>query len=233
MKLPSRRAMILISAAIVGMVLILNPGGASSNRDMQTSSKDLDAFANAALQEYVRIFVTEENYAKYGFRTYKHALEASVGDPLSEMMIPLEQVKSYEAGLEVSKILTDIQVYWFPVISEGMVHTKLQVLEREGEYIAGEFGGTRKVQIIADMQNRLPDLLKRERLSFEEPPLLVRVPALRATFLYLEYREAGYFVPAMINPELLSLENGVIYRSEEVLSRLSKFAQSIDGDVLD
>jgi len=195
-----------------------------------SSQEPLKELAQESLQDYVRDVLTEENYAEFGFESLEEAQRASVGDPLSVMFIGLEQLKGYEPGTGARPWLMDVRIFWFPVIADDRVRTKLEMVELDGEWVAGEFGGIATVERIATALEFLPMLLDERGIARPDELVLVRIPALRAAFLYLESAGEEFFVPAMVQPERYDLLEEEVYPADELLHRLSEFAQEIDPE---
>jgi hypothetical protein len=80
----------------------------------------------------------------------------------------------------------------------------------------------------------LPHNRKKKVVKRKEPqePLLVKIPSLHAVFLYVESPRGEFLVPAMPQPQRFNLQDAQIYPADDVLAKLSEFAQEIDEDKL-
>lgn len=212
-----------------GVLLAIVGGSLIALFAVVVSSQDpLKELAQESLQDYVRDILTEVNYAEFGFKSLEEAQEAHVGDPLAVMFVGLEQLQVYEPGTGARPWLVDERIFWFPVVVEGQTRTKLEMVELNGEWVAGEFGGIATVERIATALEVLPMLLEERGLAWPDELMLVRIPALRAVFLYLESAGEEFFVPAMVQPERYDLLAEEVYPADELLYRLSEFAQQIE-----
>lgn len=185
-------------------------------------------FSQKALKSYVNNVVNEKNFAKFGFKSLKEGQVARLGDPYRVMYIGLKNLKTYKAGTGVKPLLIDAKTLWFPVMVEGQTRTKLEIVEKDGKWISGEFGGIRTVQEICMVKNQLPMLFQLKEIKSPSKPILVKIPALYAMFLYVESPSGELFIPAMIQPQRFTFQNGEIYAAGEVLSKLREFAREID-----
>ena len=207
--------------------IILLPGDAYSQQEVR---KPTIEFAQRALEGYVKNTVTERNFAKLGFKTLGEAQVARLGDPYRVMFIGLADLTAYETGIGARPLLVDAKTLWFPVMVGEETRTKLEITEKEGKLVPGEFGRFKTVENVIMAKDRIPGLL--ESIGVEAPyeVMLVRIAALRALLLYVESPEGEYLIPAMIQPQRYGLENGEMYPADEVLSKLRDFAREIDPD---
>lgn len=185
-------------------------------------------FAQKSLEGYVNNVLSEKNFAKFNFKTLGEAKMARLGTPYKVMYIGLSPLKAYKAGTGLRPILTDAKTLWFPVMVEGKVRTKLEIVEKEGKWIAGEFGGIRVVREIAIVRDQVPSLLESKGLREPYEVILVKIPALYAVFFYVESSRGEYLIPAMAQPQRYKLQNGKMYAADEVLSKLRDIAKEID-----
>lgn len=217
---------------VLGLALVLVVGQLAHSQDVPEPPKG-DA-AQEALQVYIEQFVTEENFAAYGFKDLKEAQAAKVAEPYAVMFISLEDLKGYKPGTGAMPILQDARIYWYAVTANGNTRTKLEMAQVNGEWIPGEFGGVSTVQEVVTARISLERHIESGRLEARpDQVVVVKIPALIATFLYFESAEEEYFIPAMVQAERFRLEKGTLYTTDEVLSILSRIAQPIDGSKAD
>ncbi len=215
----ARKSSILLSLVLVGVSLPVS--------SQETSSKAVQEFATSSLRNYVQNLLTSENVTRYGFENLKDAQTAQLGEPLRVMLIGLMDLKAYREG-SAKRLLRDTKTFWFPVTVRGQTLSKLEVIEKEGRLIAGEFGGFRSAQQVAAVRRETPRLLEAKGVQPPYEISLVKVPALAAVFLGVEGAGGEYLIPAMAQPERFRLENAEIYQAGDVLKRLSEVAQKVD-----
>lgn len=199
----------------------------------QKAPQEQEEFAQEALESYVKHVLNEKNFANFGFRSLGEAQVARVGDPYSVMFIGLTDLQAYEPGTGARPLLVDPKILWYPVVVEGETRTKVEIVEKDGEWLAGEFGQIRPVQAASRAQDRLPRLLESIGADVpDKPAVLVRIPALQATFLYIERAGEEFLISAMVQPQRYGLEAEEIYPADEVLSRLAEYAAKIDENTI-
>lgn len=184
--------------------------------------------AQKSLSNFVENVLTEKNVARFGFQSLAEARSARVGEPLTVMMIGLASIKEYKKGEKVTAQFINPKTFWVPVLVAGDTRAKLEMTEKSGSLVAGEFGGMRTAAKISSARQRLPRLLESGGVSGVKTTALVRVPALAAEFVYVESAQGEFFTPAMLNPERLNLDDDKLYSAEDVLLRLHDIAKEID-----
>lgn len=214
------------SLLLMGMLIVSLPTVAAGAREL--SPREQMGKAQATLSLYVTDALTERNAGRYGFRSLQEAKSAKVGEPLPVMLIGLSSLKVYKSDTKVGSILIDTKTLWYPVLANGETRTKIEMIIKDGALVSGEFGGIKSPERISSARKMIPRLIERGAIRDAKKPILVRIPALAAEFLYLETGQGDYFLPAMVNPERFDLDDGKVYPAAEILSRLRDIAKDID-----
>lgn len=210
---------------LLGCFIILLPGIMYAQEAIQKPAME---FAQKSFEGYVKNVVNEKNFANFGFKSLKEAQAARLGEPYRVMIIGLKALKTYKSGTGASPLLMDAKTLWFPVMVEQETRTKLEIIERDGKWIAGEFGGIKGVKEIVMVQNRLPELLESKEIKAPYKTMLLKVPVLFAAFLYVESSKGEFLIPATLQPQRYNLQNAQIYSADEVLSKFREIAKEID-----
>lgn len=198
------------------------------SQEVKAIGKPVLGFAQKALEGYSKKVINKKNFAKFGFKSFKEAQVARVGDPYRVMFFGLKNLRTYEPGTGVKPLLIDPNTLWFPVVVEGKTRTRLEVIQRDGKLIAGAFGGIRTVKKVTGVKNQLPKLLKSKKIKKTKQPMLIKIPPLYAMFLYIESPKGEFLIPTMIQPQRYKLKNGQMYIADEVLTKLREVARKID-----
>ena len=185
-------------------------------------------FAKKALEGYVNNALNEENVSRFGFKNLDEARTATLGIPRRVMVIGLRDLKQYKPGTAAKRLLSDVKAYWFPVMVGRETRTKLEIIEKEDKLVAGEFGKVNIVREVVSAEAQMPELLKSREIEEPLAPSILKIPALQAMFLYIEYKDQEFLVPAMAQPQRFKLGKAKLYTVDKVLSELSKVAQEID-----
>jgi hypothetical protein len=221
------RRMAKMTVAATGMALAL---AASAQSQHVAISSHVMTFAKTSLQAYVRDVVNEKNVANFGFKTVGEARRAEVGTPFEVRVVELRALKQYTSASDAPSLLQATGTLWFPVLVEGTVRTKLEVVQKGNELIPGEFGGTNEVGEIARVSGRLATILRDQGITVPTKVELVKVPPLFATFFYATDGGRHLAVPAMVQPQRYGLENGRAYPLADLLAILARYAQQIQAD---
>lgn len=211
--------------ALVGLIFVGFLPAVNSRAEAQMSQKE---FSQKSLEGYIRDVVNERNFANFGFKSLEEAKLARLGDPYKVMIIGLRDLKRYTPGSGVKNLLIDGKTLWYPVLVNGEIRAKLEIIEKEGKWIAGEFGRMKKAQKIYTAREALPRLLDSKGIGEPYTVMLIKIPALFAEFLYVESSKGEFFVPAMVQPERYKIKDAQVYDADEVLSQLKEAAQDID-----
>lgn len=219
------RFTLLVATFLSAIILLPNISYSQEAKAIEKATLD---FAQKALEGYCKNVVNKKNFGRYGFKTLKGSQVARVGKPYRVMAIGLDNLLAYNSGAGAKSSFIDPNMLWFPVIVDGKVRTRVEIIQRKRKLIAGAFGGTISVQKVAGVANQLPKLIKSREVKKPYNIMLVKIPSMRATFLYIDSSEQEFLVPAMVQPQRFKLKNGQMYRADEVLSQLKEVAKKID-----
>jgi len=211
----------------LGLLLVLGglqPGAAELGQ--APTQKEAQTF----LEQYVRDVLNGRNCTAFGFLNYNEARSARVGEPYPVMLVKLVDLKNYQQGTDLRSLWVPTGKWWFPVLVNGRGRTKIEVLARNGQYLAGEFGGTRTAREILKVISRLPKIFPAEQVSPTDIRLVV-IPALKANFLFLAGPQANYLIPCTVLPGRYDLENGTPADPEALLTTLKSYAEEIGEDL--
>lgn len=217
------RVLLLVFASL----LFFYVGGNAYSQEKAVVEKEVKEFAQTSLEGYIKNVLTTKNVGNFGFRTLGEAQMAKVGDALPVMNIELKDLKAYKPGAGVKSLLSGEKTNWFPVTVEGEVRAKLEIIEIDGKLISGNFGARSEAQRLAAIRDQLPGLLKSKEIEKPNIQTLLKIPVLKAIFLYIESSQGKFLIPAMASPQRYDLQNGELYLAVEVLSRLSEYAKKI------
>jgi len=189
------------------------------------AAQDLTELAQKALRTYTTRLVNDRNYASLGFRSLGEANAATLGSPQTVTLIGLADLKGYTPGTPAKAVLRDARAVWFPVLVGGQTRTKLEMVQSGGRWVPGEFGAAQTAQQIGRVVSELPNKLAAARIKLPEKLVLVKVPSLMATFIYVDSESGEFLVPAMLSPERLAVEQGRPYPAQELLLKLKEAAK--------
>ncbi len=195
---------------------------------MLTTRKDTVQFAQRSLEGYVKNFLTEKNCSKFGFKSLQEAQSARVGEPYQIKLIGLKELKSYEPRTEAKSGVIHTKDLWFPVQVNNEIRTKLELVDKNGRLVPGEFGTINSVETIVTVRNQIPGLLESRQIRSDCKISLLKIPVLNANFFLVSSSAGDFLIPAMMQPQRFNIENAKIYKAEEILAILTKYVQQID-----
>lgn len=184
-------------------------------------------FASSSLNNYVKNAISEQNVGNFGFKSLGEAQDAKVGKAYPVISLDLQEIKAYRAGAKVKSLKAKTETTWFPVTVSEEVVAKLEIIEKNGRMIAGDFGAGSEAKRMARTITESSSLLKSREITAEDSMQILRVPHLKADFLFIESPQGEYLIPAMALPGRYDLKNGELYPAVEVLGRLKKHAEEI------
>lgn len=192
----------------------------------------IKAFAQTSLDSYVTKVVRQETAQKYGFQTLDEAKSSRLGEPLRLMTLDLKDVKAYRPGAGIKSMPVRQKIMWYPVLVNSHTRAKLEVVEHDGKLLSGPFGAGNEAKRVSAALERIPGLLKAHNAGEQRATALVKIPALKATFLYVETASGNYLVPAMYSAQRFNLKPTELYPAEEVLLKLKKISKDLPDDLL-
>lgn len=203
-------------ALIFASTLLLLVAGCRSEQAQKPqppASNPKDA-ATSAIQTFQQA-VTAQNYRSLGFESADEVKSASLGQPLSQFDIGLDQLKSYKEGADVNSLLSPSPDTIFPVTVSGQVRSAVIVSKREGGYVPTTFGRA--------------DIVKALSRYREQPnDFVVRIPALNTYYVGRRVENRFLMTPIIEDPRV-NLKPGVAVPAEDVLKQLAPIANAYNG----
>ncbi len=196
-----------------------------------TINKEVVAQSPRLLEKFLAKAISEKNFQDFGFRDFKEVQAARLGDPYPVKFIGLKELKANKGGTGARTLMSDSKQLWFPVMVGGEVRSQFVVREKGGKLMASQFGKDKTAQTISLVQKQMPAVLETKNIKAPYKTSLLEVPALMATFFYVESPQGDFLVPAMAQPGRYKLENGQLYPADEVLSKLREYAKEIDENL--
>lgn len=196
------------------------------------TDQERGAFASTSLQGYVKDVLTEKNVGRYGFSTVGEASAATLGEPLRVHSIEMKELKAYRPGAGLRSMQSDTRTTWYPVIAGNEVRAKLEIVETAGKLLAGGFGAASEARRISAARQQIPEKLRAKGIPAASTMALVKIPALKATFLYVESPGGSFLVPAMASPHRFGVENGDLYPADDLLSRMKEQVKDLPDDLV-
>lgn len=190
----------------------------------------LKSFANRSLSFYLNNIINKDNFTSFGFDEYGETSKAELSEPYKIHYMGVEDLKKYEAGTDYKKIIMDAKKFWFPVMVNGEFRLRLEIIDKNGKLIAGEFGGSQSMKMMGKSSNRMNNMFANQKIEAEKVSI-IQIPAMHVMLYYAKTSEGDFFIPAL-DMKHYNLEAGKLYSPEEIFGILKKFAKDIDPKII-
>ena len=207
---------------LLGMLLAF-PAVAEAQVAPMTSAQRPDTAARAALQTFARL-VSQRNFRAFGFETAEDVRVATLGQPLREYMVWLEELRSYTPSANAESLLHAVDRVAYPVLVRGAVRSSLTLALERGRWTSYAFGNPTLTRSIEELRT---ELVARERLQPAEIVLL-RVPALNTAFLAWSVNQRTVLTP-LADDARFGFQRGALMPAADAFGRMVAAARAHNG----
>lgn len=170
------------------------------------------------------LLVTKENRQQMGFDSVEEVRAATLGVPLPEFMVRLDELQKFHEGEDPSRLLHSTGRLTFPVLVQGRTRSSVTLGRGEKGWEAVSYGGPNYIRLLAEERGRL---MEKEGRSADEY-LEVRVPALNLSFLGAR-KEGRLFLTPLFEDPRFPLKKGATLPAEEVFKAIQPAAREHTG----
>ena len=214
-----RTKLIAIAIALFPvMVLAQAPAGA----DLSAEARDSKSIAQASLATLVEL--ASKDSAALGFASPGDAKRAELSLPLSDFIIGLDTLRTWQANMDPLSLLRPTGLVIYPVHVAGSVQSSITVKKQNGQWQAVSFGAPKQAANVAGNRERVA-----KRINVQPENIFqVRIPAFNLSFI--GHIENGKLMLSPVNdsPQYGYLA-GVPVAAEQVLGRLQPDAERDQG----
>jgi len=205
---------ILVFAAIALLINYISAQNQAPEEALLTAEKGLEQFKN---------LVTETNYKDFGFETAEEIHNATLGEPIREFMVGLDELKGYRSEDDPKILLKGGDEYTYPVTAANHVRASLTVGKKGDRWKLVSFGSPHTSKLIAKtLERRCTERLPRSSY------FIVKVPALY--YFFLGYRQGDrLLIIPLSDDRKLDFKTGRTIPSERAFALLSKSVSSKTG----
>src|SRR5262245_11891040 len=176
-----------------------------------------DKVAAEALTRFAAL-VTRENYRQMGFDSPEQVRSASLGPPMRQFSVGLDDLKKFDTGSDPSKLLAGADTLIYPVLAGDGVRSSI-TLQRDSA------GGWRAVAFGAPIFTRAVWGARPRSEAAGASPFIVRVPALNLFFLGTR-RDGELMLAPVVDDPRLKFEKGVPVPAATVFAALVPLARA-------
>ncbi len=209
--------------AILVAVLALAVSSESRAQDQDASAKAAVAAAQAGLAAFAEL-VTSANYRQMGFERPEDVRKATLGVPVGDFFVRLDELQRYQPGANPSALLRSGLEFVFPVLVQGAVRSSLTVSRVKSDWRATSFGAPSLMRLLEGVRAAKSKETAQPPSSF----FVVRVPALKLQFL--GHNEGGaLMLTPIVDDARFGFKAGASIPAEKALEQLLPAAKRHDG----
>ena len=181
--------------------------------------------AEEGLPQFLSIMPREE-VEHYGLKSVDELEIAALGEPYQVHTIMPQSLKSYEKGTRLSSLITETNLWYFPIVVNSEARVILTVDFFEGRWQAVDLGGAPLAERLQSLSTQLPDLLKDKGVSGGFSMKFVRIfRSGYLDFMIVDSDKGEFVIPLLANPDWLGVENNKLYAPEEIMPKVAESVQ--------
>jgi hypothetical protein len=182
-------------------------------------------FAKKSLGDFAQL-VQQVDVRTLGFDTLEQALDAKLGQPITDVMIRLDELREYRTGDQAKAIMHATGRLIYPLEIDRKARSSMVLsLNESNNWTLESFGGAKQVSMITKLRKELANKDTKSEKEYYQ----VRVPALQLMFIGTDLDGTGFLSPLFDMP-VYGLSKGEIYPASEVLSKLIDAARDHNGE---
>jgi hypothetical protein len=214
---------ILLAAAVMAMVPAAcfgqNPGGV----DLTAVARDSAAAAKQSLPTLAEL-AKGDNAARMGFAAPGDAEQSELAAPLSDFIIGLDDLQSWQPGTDPMGLLRPTGLVVYPVKTAGSVRSSVTLKKQDSTWQPVAFGAPAQSQAVAGARAAVTGKANvAEARTFQ-----VRIPAFNLVFV--GYADGGrLMLTPVVDTQRYGLSAGVAVAADQVLARLKPDAEKDPG----
>lgn len=186
-----RRVLLALCGIAVVTLAVLHPVATVAQSDHPWTEGTPEQAAKDSLQMLKKL-VTPQIYRPLGFHSMDEVREAELGRPLHVYMVPLNQLRRYNADIDPRKLLFDTHEVLFPVVFGSRVRSGVFVWEHNDAWQVVTYGRPRTTRAVADVREQWARTREANLASF----IVVGIPALNLYFVARRSEKELWLAPA-------------------------------------
>ena len=177
--------------------------------------------AERALRTFA-LLVNEQNFEELGFASPGEVTEATLGDPIEEFFIRLDNLQKYEPD-QRGIVISPTRRLTYPVLAGNEQRSSLTVGAGDGGWNALSFGGPNYARLLTAARKSLRGEQGSSSEIFE-----VRVPALNVSFVARQKGDQIVVSPVMDDGRF-GFERDAVMPLDEALAAMAEAAREHNG----
>ena len=160
-----------------------------------------------------------------GFDDPKQVGAATLGTPLGDYMVRLDELKEYRAGQTATELLHATGRLIYPLVVNQSPKSALILKPGPEGWALESFGSANQIRMVTELRKKLA---QREGQA-EKALFQVRIPALQLLFVGVERNGVIGLAPLFDMPTY-GLKKGEVYPAAQVLEKLVEAARNHNGE---
>jgi len=185
--------------------------------------KETQVAAQNTLSDYQQM-VTKENFKRLGFETADEIKQATLGEPMLDYMVQLDDLKNYEAGTDPVKVLKPTNHVIYPVVVRAQTRSSLTLAKTDKGWASVAYGSPALIRSLTTLR---ASGAASSRLS-EGAYFSVRIPAFNLYLLGHRTDTTLMLTPVFDDPKL-GLKAGEVAAADGLFQKLKPAAKEHDG----
>jgi hypothetical protein len=214
---------ITLLAAIIAMGPVACFGQSPAGVDLGAAAQDSAAAAKASLPT-LSALAQGENAPRLGFATPGDAERTELAPPLSDFLVGLDDLRSWQPGADPMRLLHSTGLILYPVKVGGAVRSSVTLKKQDAGWQAVSFGAPAQTQAVASARDKVAD----RPGAAGSQTFQVRIPAFNLVFVAHVSGGRLMLTPAVDAPAY-GLSAGVTVAADELFTRLKPAAERDKG----
>lgn len=189
--------------------------------------KDLKRIEPVAKESLATLsgLITKENFKQMGFESPEEVRTATIGAPLQEFIVRLDNLQKYQSGGNVIELLTPVNHVTYPVLVGGEVRSSFTMADVNGKWRAVSFGSPNLVRLLSKHRKESSKVTGLSDSSY----FIVQVPSFNVYFLAYSDRDGKLMLIPLLDDNRFKFKAGAVMPAEEVFSSMAPVAREHDG----
>ena len=187
-----------------------------------TPPDEVKRAAEEGLPELLSVMPREE-LEHFGFKSVDELKIAALGEPYQVHTITPQDLKSYEKGTKLSSLISETNLWYFPIMVDGEARTILTVDFFEGRWQAVGIGDTPLARKLQSLSTQLPILLRDKEVNGVYSTKFVRIFQVYTDFLAVDSSRGEFII--LVNPDRLGMQSNKLYGPEEIMPKVAESVQ--------
>ena len=214
---------IALLAVIIALVPVACFGQRPASVDLGAVAQESEAAAKASLSTLAAL-AKGENAARLGFPAPGDAERSELAAPLSDFIVGLDDLRSWEPGTDPMRLLRNTGLVLYPVKVGDAVRSSVTLKKHDGGWQAVSFGAPAQSQAVAGTR----DSIAEEARAAGSQTFQIRIPAFNLVFV--AYVSSGrLMLTPVVDAQPYGLSAGVTVAADELFTRLKPEAERDTG----